>query len=128
MDLGAIEKRLRRWLRGQYEVKLFELDSDPIGYGLYRPTDPDQEEAGGIYLRQFFIARTPPARSRNPGEFDCSWRKSSLDAVWCWRNSAPTRAGAHWQSLGMRVYCVTFELLPDAAAQLPRSNRTPDLE
>lgn len=110
MNLEAIEVRLRRWLSAAYEAMIFELDSEPIGYALYRPTDPDQAEPGGIYLRQFFIA--PMHRRQGHGTNairlflaeTVRGRRLTLEAL-----SSNPNGQEFWRSLGMRVYSVTFE-------------------
>ena len=118
MEAAAIIARLRRWLANEYQGLLFELDSRPVGYALFRPTDPDLKGADGIYLRQFFIAREHRRRGLGSQAFGLfvdhavSGRRVVLEAL------ASNPAGqAFWQSLGLRVYSVAFERPPEAAAQ-----------
>ena len=114
MNLDEIEARLRRWLSDAYEAVIFELDSEPIGYALFRPTDPDQKEPGGVYLRQFFIA--PAHRRFGHGtrairlflDETVKGRRLVLEAL----NSNPI-GQKFWRSIGMRVYSATFELGAD---------------
>ncbi len=116
MEREPIEARLRRWLGGVYDGVIFEVDGDPIGYALYRPTDDDQKEPGGIYLRQFFIAAAYRRRGNGTRAMRAfldevvAGRRLVLEAL----NSNP--AGQEfWRSLGMSVYAITFELRETAA-------------
>jgi ribosomal protein S18 acetylase RimI-like enzyme len=125
MPLEAIATRLSGWLSGDYEAVIFELGSEPgqepIGYALYRPTDADQKESGGIYLRQFFIA--PGHRRLGHGteaiglllDEVVPGRRLVLEAL----NTNPN-GQQFWRSLGMRVYSVTFEWCPPAAQEQPK--------
>jgi ribosomal protein S18 acetylase RimI-like enzyme len=116
MDLEAIEARLRRWLAGPYDAVVFELGSDPMGYALYRPTDADQKAPGGIYLRQFFIDPTHRRLGHGTAAIRLfldevvGGRRLVLEAL-----SSNPSGQAFWKSLGMRVYSVAFELLPDGS-------------
>lgn len=113
MELDAIESRLRRWLAEQYEGLVFELGPDAVGYALFRDTDPDLKEPGGIYLRQFFIV--PERRRRGLGaaafrlvlDHTVPGRRLVLEAL------ASNPGGiAFWRSLGLTVYSTTLELQP----------------
>ena len=116
MELEAIETRLRRWLSGAFDVVIFESDSEAIGYALYRPTDPDQKEPGGIYLRQFFIARAHRRLGHGSAAIAVflqevvQSRRLVLDAL-----SSNPAGQAFWRSLGMREYSVTFEFSAEAS-------------
>src|SRR5436189_5089042 len=53
MTVPELAERMRGWLSsGVYRAIVFERDSVPIAYALFR-TEPDSS----IYLRQFFVAR-----------------------------------------------------------------------
>ncbi len=115
MEVAAITARLRRWLANEYQGLLFELDSTPVGYALFRPTDPDLKRADGIYLRQFFIAREHRRRGLGSQAFvlfvdhAVSGRRVVLEAL-----ASNPGGQAFWQSLGLRVYSVAFERLSEA--------------
>jgi GNAT superfamily N-acetyltransferase len=51
LDRAGLEARLRGWLSGAYRAVVFEVESRPVGYALFRP-DED-----GFYLRHFLIER-----------------------------------------------------------------------
>jgi RimJ/RimL family protein N-acetyltransferase len=124
MSLEQAEARMRRWLQGPFDVVVFEFGSDPIGYALYRPTDPDQKEADGVYLRQFFI--DPAHRRKGRGteamrlllDEVVAGRRLVLEAL-----STNPIGQKFWQSLGMQVYSVTYELRrADASSSPVRTN------
>ena len=120
MALDAVEARLQRWLIDDYEGLIFELDSVPVGYALFRQTDPDLKEPDGLYLRQFFILREHRRRGLGTRAFRLfhnealGGRRLVLEAL----VSNPD-GEAFWRSLGLTLYSVTFELKPDAAANPP---------
>jgi len=116
MELDAIRARLERWLGEGYEGLIFESDSQPVGYALFRATDPDLKEPDGLYLRQFFVLR----KHRRCGFGTRAFRLFQNDVLVERRLVLEALASnpdgrAFWQSLGLTPYSVTFELKPDAA-------------
>lgn len=117
MEPPELLARLQRWLGTGYDAMIFEIDSSPAGYALFRPTDPDSEGLGGIYLRQFYIA--PSYRRAGHGsrafrlfvDETVRGRRLLLDAL----ETNPAGQG-FWSSLGLRIYSRRFELTPSAAA------------
>lgn len=51
MTLEELRVRMSEWLKGEYEVVLFEKDGNSVAYALYRMEDY------GIYLRHLFVNR-----------------------------------------------------------------------
>jgi ribosomal protein S18 acetylase RimI-like enzyme len=51
MSVAELEGRMRSWLAAEYRAALFEIESRPVAYAVFRPAE------GGIHLRQFFVAR-----------------------------------------------------------------------
>jgi len=51
MSVAELSTRMRAWLQGDYRTVIFERDSEPIAYALFRPSEE------GLYLRQFFVDR-----------------------------------------------------------------------
>ncbi len=111
MEHPAILDRLQRWLDADYEGLLFEVAASPVGYALFRPTDPDLKGPGGIYLRQFFIV--PEHRRRGIGteafklflKTHVGHRRLVLEAL-----ASNPGGQMFWQSLGLAVYSTTLEL------------------
>lgn len=106
MTVSQLEKRMADWLRGEYEVVLFEESDAVIGYALFR------REPEHVYLRQLFVL--PEFRRRGIGR----------EAIgWLWRNTwqdvsriridvliGNNTAQAFWQSVGFREYSLTMEM------------------
>ena len=113
MEHPAILERLQRWLNADYDGLLFELGAGPVGYALFRPTDPDLKGPGGIYLRQFFIVPEHRRRGIGTQAFELflnqrvGGRRLVLEAL----TSNPS-GQMFWQSLGLTVYSTTLELAP----------------
>lgn len=117
MELEAILDRLHRWLECDYEAVVFELDDAPVGYALFRPTDPDLKAPNGLYLRQFFIA----TRHRRRGIGTAAFREFTTQVVRGRRlvlEVLESNPGGQnfWKSLGLARYSTTFEFPPSAAA------------
>jgi len=111
MEADAIRARLERWLAAGYEGVVFLHESTPIGYALFRPTDPDRETPGGVHPRQFFIAREQRRRGFGTAAFHAfvahivAGRRLVLEVL----ESNP-EGRAFWLSLGLEPYSSTLEL------------------
>src|SRR5690606_32602930 len=51
LTLPQLEDRMRTMLNQGHTAVLFELDTVPVAFALYRPTE------SGVHLRQFFVER-----------------------------------------------------------------------
>ena len=108
MSVEHIEARLRNWLQGPYACIIFSMDSD-VGYAIYRISD-DEAEGRGVYLRQFFIARTFRRKGYGRIAFNLitdglfRGQRIVVEAL----ESNPGGI-AFWQSVGMLPYCRKFE-------------------
>ena len=117
MEPEVISARLRRWLDSDYDGVIFELDTTPIGYALFRPTDPELKAPDGIYLRQFFIS----PEHRRCGAGTAAFREFVVQAVRGRRlmlevlESNPI-GQSFWRSLGLIPYSIALELPPTPAA------------
>ena len=107
MSVAELEDRMREWLGEDYAAYIFYVDSNVVGYVLYR-FDNDY-----VYVRQFFIVST--FRQHGLGRFAFEWMSNN---VW---NNARVRidvltqnvAGiAFWRALGFTEYCITMEREP----------------
>jgi GNAT superfamily N-acetyltransferase len=118
MEPAAIAARLERWLSGGYQAVVFETDATPIGYALFRPTDPDREGPGGLYLQQFFVARERRRAGLGSQAFRLfardvlRGRRLLLDAL-----ETNPAGQAFWTSLGLRLGARRYELPPEEAGQ-----------
>ena len=108
MSVGELEQRMRDWLATEYTAVLFEDGGETVAYGLYR------EEAGGIYLRQLFVARNRRRQGigREAMEILRSkiWPKDKRLTVEVLVEN--TAGVAFWRAVGYRDYSLTLEILP----------------
>jgi ribosomal protein S18 acetylase RimI-like enzyme len=117
MESEAVSARLRRWLESDYDAVIFELETIPIGYALFRLTDPELKAPDGIYLRQFFIS--PEYRRRGAGtaafqEFVAHavrGRRLVLEVL-----ESNVIGQNFWRSLDLIPYSSTLELSPATSA------------
>ena len=85
------------------------VEDDAVGYALYRPTDPDSEGSGGLYLRQFFIARDRRRSGSGRRAFAC-FRKEVLEGRPLRLEVLRSNPGgeAFWRACGLVPYCTTY--------------------
>ena len=107
MTVPELESRMRSWLAGEYESRLFELDNSTIGYVLHR------QDSAEVYVRQFFIQREFRRQGYGQLAFEqlveqlWSNRRIRLDVL------VGNQGGmAFWRSLGFEDYCITMERSP----------------
>ncbi len=104
LDRAGLEARMRAWLRGEYRAVVFEAESGPVGYALYRPDE------AGVYLRHFVIERS--ARRKGLGREAVAILRGrvlpkgvrvALEVL------VPNRAGlAFWRAVGFREHARVF--------------------
>ena len=108
MSVAELKQRMQGWLATEYAAILFEDGGETVAYGLYR------EEAGGIYLRQLFVARN--RRRQGIGREAMEILRSKI-----WpkdkRLTVDVLAGhatgmAFWRAVGYKDYSLTLEILP----------------
>ncbi len=108
MSVAELERRMRDLLAAEYSAILFEDGGVTVAYGLYC------EEAGGIYLRQLFVAsnRRRQGIGREAMEILRSkiWPKDKRLTVEVLAGNA---AGvAFWRAVGYKDYSLTLEISP----------------
>lgn len=115
MDRSALEQRMARWLAGRYRATLFVEGGRTVAYALW--CDDDR---GGHYVRQFFVARD--ARRRGVGRRAMALlttevlRPGSRVSLEVLVTNAP--AGAFYDALGFTPYATTLERTsPEARVQ-----------
>jgi predicted acetyltransferase len=111
MTVPELEQRMKDWLASEYTAVLFENSGEVVAYALYR------EQPKQIYLRQLFVARN--RRRKGIGREAVKilrakvWPKNKrLTVDVLVQNEA---AVAFWQAIGYKDYCLTMEILPNAA-------------
>jgi GNAT superfamily N-acetyltransferase len=113
MSISELEARMAGWLSTQAYVAIV-FGTEPSAYALYR-----LERDGGVYLRQFFVARE--LRRRGIGR-----RALELLRTEIWPVDARVTldvlldnhaARAFWHAVGFREYAVLMELRPMAGRE-----------
>ena len=113
MSVAELEERMRGWLVAEYRAALFEIDSQPVAYGLFRPDD------GDIRLRQFFVARAFRRQGIGRRAIEAFRQRfvppgAALTLEVLVHNSAGL---AFWRALGFQEHALSFRLAPSRASQ-----------
>ena len=113
MSVAELEARMRGWLVAEYRAALFEIDSQPVAYGLFRPDD------GDIRLRQFFVARAFRRQGIGRRAIEAFRQRfvppgAALTLEVLVHNSAGL---AFWRALGFQEHALSFRLAPSRASQ-----------
>ena len=107
MTVAQLAERMRGWLANQdYTAIIFERDSEPLAYALYR-TDHD----GSIYIRQFFVTQEHRRQGIGTASFKLLTRhifqpgaQVGLEVL------AENQAGrSFWTAVGFRSYSITMQ-------------------
>jgi GNAT superfamily N-acetyltransferase len=117
MSLDQLADRMRGWLRGNWELKLFATDAGVVGYAVYQTRCdeyfPDQTT---VYLRQFYIERelrghglgTAALRALAAEHFPPDSRVV-IDVL-----ASNPRGHDFWRHVGFQSYCTTMHLRNEA--------------
>ncbi len=109
MTLPELAERMRGWLNGgEYTAVVFEDDSEPVAYALYR------DEPDSIYLRQLFVARERRRRGVGRqairllvGQHLPPSRRLTVSVL-----VGNAAALEFWRAVGFADYSLTLELPP----------------
>lgn len=111
MTVEELHERMRGWLGGEYRAVVFDVLGEPAAYALFCET------AGGLHLRQFFVARA----KRRSGVGRAAIKMLRKD-VWPRERRiivevlvANPGGLEFWRSVGFSDYSVALEMLPDPA-------------
>jgi ribosomal protein S18 acetylase RimI-like enzyme len=112
MSLAELQERMRGWLAGEYRAVLFEIDSKPVAYAVFRPAE------GGIHLRQFFVARGLRRQGIGRRAIEAFRKRhvpssAALTLEVLVHNSAGI---AFWRALGFQDHALSLRLPPSPAA------------
>jgi GNAT superfamily N-acetyltransferase len=105
MTVAELQARMTDWLEGEYQAVVFEAESQPVGYALYR-FEPEH-----VYLRHLFVL--PEHRRRGIARTALEWLRRN---VWGERPRVRIEvlvgnrpAIEFWRSVGFVEYCLTME-------------------
>jgi predicted acetyltransferase len=108
MTVPELERRMKRWLAGEYTATIFEEGATVVAYALYC------EQPEEIYLRQLLVvrARRRQGIGRQAMEILRSqiWPKNKRLTVGVLVGN--TAAAAFWRAVGYKDYSLTLEILP----------------
>jgi GNAT superfamily N-acetyltransferase len=105
MTVPELEARMSGWLSGEYKAILFEDDSGPTGFVLYRV------KAEHICVRQFFV--DPESRRQGAGRTAITWLRENV-----WGSESRLRVDVlvdnaaglgFWRAMGFLDYSLTLE-------------------
>ncbi len=106
MNVTQLNRRMKKWLAGDYGAYLFLNEGKTIGYCLFHKTKEF------MYVRQFYIEKT--SRRRGLGLMALNWLRKN---VWKKENRfrldvlvGNERAIRFWEAAGFTKYCLTMEL------------------
>ena len=117
MSLDQLADRMRGWLLGDWELKLFATDDRVVGYAVYQlRRDEYFPEQTIVYLRQFYIER----EMRGQGLGTAAYRALAaehfppgcrvvIDAL-----ASNPRGYDFWRHVGFEPYCTTMHLRNEA--------------
>jgi len=104
MNVEELQQRMSNWLRNNYHAAIIEVDSDIVGYALWR------EEHEFFYIRQFFIKAEKRRNNIGKKAFELlknvQWQGKNLRLEVIIRNQV---ARSFWQAVGFNGYCITME-------------------
>jgi GNAT superfamily N-acetyltransferase len=110
MNVAELERRMRRWLPGEYRAVIYEAGGEVVAYALFR------EEPDEIYLRHLFVVphRRSQGLGRNAVEILRSqfWPRDKRLTVAALVSNQ--RGLAFWRKIGYADYSLTLEILPDS--------------
>jgi ribosomal protein S18 acetylase RimI-like enzyme len=113
MSVGELQERMRVWLAGEYRAVVFEIGSEPVAYGVFRPAD------GDIHLRQFFVARGLRRQGVGRRAIE-AFRKRFVPPGAALRLEVlvHNNAGlAFWRALGFQDHALSLRLPPSSEGQ-----------
>ncbi len=105
MNLDQLGERMELWLKTGYEAEIISVESDVIGYCLWR------EYPEYTYIRQLYIK--PEIRRKGYARKTIEWLRNNM-----WNSDLPqrmevlveNRAGIEfWRKVGFRDYCISME-------------------
>jgi len=108
MSATELSTRMTGWLCGEYQAIIFERQSEPVAYALFRTSED------GMYLRHFFVCRGHRRNGVGRRAIELlmeyvvpSGQSLTLEVL------VQNEAGiAFWRSLGFREHALSFRIGP----------------
>lgn len=105
MNVSQLQKRMRGWLKRDYQCWVFKRERKSIGYCLFR------DDRDHVYIRQFYVERK--VRREGVGSRALTWM---MEKVWKRKKLLRldvlvenARGISFWRSMGFKDYCLTLE-------------------
>jgi ribosomal protein S18 acetylase RimI-like enzyme len=113
MSVAELRERMRGWLAAEYRALLFEIDSEPVAYAVFRPAE------GGIHLRQFLVGRTLRRQGIGRRAFEAFRQRyvppgAALTLEVLVHNSTGI---AFWRALGFQDHALSLRLPAPSSSQ-----------
>ena len=109
MSIPQLMERMKAWIEGEYTAVIFEIESIPVAYALYK------DEVDEVYLRQLFVKwenrRQGIGREAIHILQKQIWSSDKRLTVEVLIANEP--AIKFWRSVGYTDYCLTLEIMPD---------------
>jgi GNAT superfamily N-acetyltransferase len=113
MSLDQLAERMRSWLRGDWEVRLFATGAGVAGYAVYQTRyDEYFPEQTVVYLRQFYIEQEMRRRGLGTAAFRALAAEHFppgstivIDVL-----ASNPRGAEFWRHVGFQPYCTTMHL------------------
>jgi ribosomal protein S18 acetylase RimI-like enzyme len=109
MGVQELERRMARWLEGEYRAVLFQTGTEVAAYAVFR-----DDEQGRVHLRQFYVVRHLRRRGFGHDAFRIfrtavvpEGKRIVLEVL-----TANRGALAFWRAMGFTDYAITLERLP----------------
>jgi GNAT superfamily N-acetyltransferase len=113
ISIDQLAERMRGWVLGDWEVKLFARDGNVVGYAVHQTRrDEYFPDHTIVYLRQFYIEREMRGQGLGTAAFraltsehfppDC---RVVIDAL-----AMNPRGYDFWRHVGFEPYCTTMHL------------------
>jgi len=113
MSVEELNTRMKEWLMSDWEAASIVEKNARIGYALYQwRTDAFNPKDRYVYLRQFFVDRSPRRKGKGSQAFrilkDTLWREAQRIEV---EVLTKKKSGiAFWHSLGFTDYSLSLKL------------------
>jgi GNAT superfamily N-acetyltransferase len=108
MTPPELRERMRAWLVSEYKAVVFEIQSEPVAYALYRETGSE------VYLRQLFVRRDRRRAGIGRQAVDILrqqlWPRRKRLTVEVLAANHP--GVAFWRAVGYQDYSLLLEIMP----------------